>query len=40
MGVTYWEAGMDAVDAAGARIGQGFVELNWPPGSGIADAAR
>lgn len=40
VGVTYWEAGMDAVDAAGARVGQGFVELNWPPGSGIADAAR
>jgi len=29
LGVVYWEAGVDAVDAAGMRIGQGFVELNW-----------
>jgi predicted secreted hydrolase len=29
IGVVYWEAGVDAVDTAGSRIGQGFVELNW-----------
>ena len=29
LGVVYWEAGVDAVDANGVRIGQGFVELNW-----------
>ena len=29
LGVVYWEAGVDVVDAAGVRVGQGFVELNW-----------
>ncbi len=31
--VAYWESGVDALDASGARVGQGFVELNWPRGS-------
>ena len=29
LGVVYWEAGVDVIDAAGQRVGQGFVELNW-----------
>ena len=29
LGVVYWEAGADAVDSGGNRIGQGFIELNW-----------
>ncbi len=29
LGVVYWEAGVDVVDPAGQRVGQGFVELNW-----------
>lgn len=29
LGVVYWEAGVDVVDAEGQRVGQGFVELNW-----------
>ena len=33
LGVVYWEAGAEAVDSAGAVIGQGFVELNWRRGS-------
>jgi predicted secreted hydrolase len=33
LGVAYWETGADVVDADGERIGQGFVELNWPRGS-------
>jgi predicted secreted hydrolase len=40
LGVTYWEAGVVAVDRQGQRIGQGFVELNWPRGTAIANAAR
>lgn len=30
--VTYWESGVDVLDAAGAVVGQGFVELNWSRG--------
>jgi len=33
LGVTYWEAGADAIDTGGSVIGQGFVELNWRPGT-------
>ena len=33
LGVTYWEAGADAIDPGGQRIGQGFVELNWARGT-------
>lgn len=29
LGVVYWEAGVDVVDDAENRIGQGFIELNW-----------
>ena len=29
LGVVYWEAGVDAVDDSGRRLGQGFIELNW-----------
>lgn len=29
LGVVYWEAGVDVVDAEGRQVGQGFVELNW-----------
>jgi predicted secreted hydrolase len=29
LGVVYWEAGGDAIDDDGIRIGQGFIELNW-----------
>ena len=33
LGVTYWEAGVDAIAPDGSTIGQGFVELNWPRGA-------
>jgi predicted secreted hydrolase len=29
LGVVYWEAGVDVIDDAGNRLGQGFIELNW-----------
>ena len=32
VGVTYWEAGVEAVDPSGEVVGQGFVELNWARG--------
>ena len=32
IGVTYWEAGVEAVDPSGEVVGQGFVELNWARG--------
>ena len=32
IGVTYWEAGVDVLDASGKVVGQGFVELNWARG--------
>ena len=32
IGVTYWEAGVDVLDASGEVVGQGFVELNWARG--------
>ena len=31
--VAYWDAGVDALDAEGNVVGQGFVELNWAQGS-------
>ena len=32
LGVVYWESGMEARDAAGAAVGQGFVELTGRAG--------
>ncbi len=31
--VAYWESGVDALDASGERVGQGFIELNWMRGA-------
>ena len=30
--VTYWESGVDVLDASGTVVGRGFVELNWARG--------
>ena len=33
LGVTYLETGVRVLQASGARVGQGFLELNWPRGT-------
>lgn len=33
LGVAYWEAGVDVLNARGEKVGQGFVELSWPRGT-------
>ncbi len=30
--VAYWESGVEVLDAGGAVVGQGFIELNWARG--------